>query len=128
LAVTIRGPISEVGGAAVGVGGSVGARVGVGPAGEGLGDSVGLGVAVSGWAAVDAGDGNSPITGEIVALEVGIVEASTVGLGTGRGSHSGAPTARLTTARQAARPATRERENRIAPRRGRTIGRSGTTT
>jgi hypothetical protein len=68
------------------------------------------------------------MTEESVALEVGGVEGSTVDVAAGRGNHNGAPTARLTTAMQAARAATRERENLTPSRRGRTIGRSGITT
>jgi hypothetical protein len=97
--------------------------VGVGPAG-GLEGSVGLGAAVSGGIGVELGDGIGSMTDASVAVEVGDDVASAVGLGAGWDSKSGAATARLTTARQAARPPAREREIRTPERRVRTIGRS----
>jgi hypothetical protein len=96
--------------------------VGVGPA-EGLVDSIALGVAMYGVPGVELGDGRGSMAGASLAVEVGDGVGSTVGVGAGPGSQNGAPTARLTTARQAARPTANEREIRTLGRRVRTVGR-----
>ena len=128
VAVGVGATVGAIVGAMVGLG--VGGRswdvpdgVGVGPA-DGVVDSIGLVVAVYGGIGVGLGDDIGSMTWANVDVEFGDCVASTVGVAAGRGNQSGAPTARPTTARQAARPAAIERDTRMPGRRVRTIGRS----
>jgi hypothetical protein len=124
-------------GVSVAVGVGVGRTVGCGVGDFTVGFSVGLGVGLADgladavWLGIDAGtlgvplgEGMGSMTRTSVPFEVGDGVASTEGVGAGRGSQSGAATAMLAIARQAARPAATEREIRKTGKCVRTIGRS----